>query len=366
VHEGDKVQAGDVLVWLDDTTLRAELAAVDRQYLEILARRGRLEAERDGRDTIDFDPALASAAAKSPEIGSLMRGQSRLFRARRETLKREVDQLIARKKQIATQIEGMTAQYAALRRQRGLILEQLGDQRKLLSQGLAQRSMVLALKREAARLEGQMASVTISRAQAAGQATEAVISILRLHSRRREEAIAQLRDLRYNEAGLLEKRIALADRLAHMKIRAPVTGVVYGMKVLGTGAVIRPAELIMYIIPADKPLVVKCRVSPQDIEQVYMGQKASLRFSAISSRKAPPVTGRVTRISADALYDKVSRRSYYLVEIAPDVGEAKKRGQVDRLPGMPVTAFIKTVDRTPFDYLLSPLSDYFEKAFREG
>ena len=131
-------------------------------------------------------------------------------------------------------------------------------------------------------------------------------------------------------------------------------------------AVIRPAEPLMYIIPSDKPLVVKCRVSPQEIDQVHIGQKASLRFSAISYRKTPLMTGTVTRISADAFNDRVSRRSYYRVEIAPDAGELEKLGKVDLLPGMPVTVFLKTSDRTPFEYLLSPLSDYFVKAFRDG
>jgi len=366
VHEGDEVRAGDVLVRLDDTSVRAELAAVDRQYFEMLARRGRLEAERDGRDAINFDPALVAAAGKHPEIALLMRGQFRLFRARLETLKREVDQLIARRKQITAQIKGMATQHAALRRQRQLILEQLEGQRKLLSQGLAQGSMVSALKREAARLEGEIAGVRIARAQAAGQAIEADIGILRLHSRRREEAISRLRDLRYAEAGLSEKRIMLADRLARVEIRAPVSGVVYGMRVHGMRAVIRPAEPLMYIIPRDKPLVVKCRVSPLEIDQVHMGQRVRLRFSAMSSRRTPALSGRVTRISADAYDDQVTRRSYYLVEIVPERGELKKLGKIDLLPGMPVTAFLKTVDRTPLDYLLSPLSDYFEKAFREG
>ncbi|HSF94627.1 MAG TPA: biotin/lipoyl-binding protein, partial [Thermohalobaculum sp.] len=172
VREGDLVDAGEILIQLDGTAMRSELAVLESQLYEVMARRGRLEAEQLGRPAISFDPALAAAAAASPEVKSLIDGQQSLFEARESTMAREIEVMEERQAQISEQIAGSESQIASLGRQSELIEEELVGQRKLLKQGLAQSSRVLALEREAARLEGERGQMVARTAQLKGQISE--------------------------------------------------------------------------------------------------------------------------------------------------------------------------------------------------
>ncbi len=367
IKEGDKVKAGDVLIRLDPSILRSNLATIESQLYEILARRGRLEAERDSARTIIFAPELLAAAQENPEVAELIAGQERLFHARLETLAKSVEQLQKRRAQIANQIDGIIAQQEALQKQIGLIGEELANQQALLDRGLAQASKVLALQREDAQLRGRMGELTATRAQAEGRITEIDLEILKLGTTRREEAISQLRDLGVRELELTEKRNAARERLSRLDIRAPASGVIYGLTVFGPQSVIRPAEPILYIVPQDRPLVIAAKVPPIHIDEVFPGQEAELRFPAFNSRTIPELRGKVMQVSADAFVDERTQVPYYRVEIMLAEGEAMKLGKDAALiPGMPVEAFMRTADRTPLAYLVKPLTDYFRKAFRES
>lgn len=365
VDEGDTVKAGDLLIRLEASTLQSELAVVEGQLFEILARRGRLEAERDDLDNPVFDPMLQTTA--NPTASDLMAGQTRLFAARRETTARATEQLTQQRAQIASQLDGIAAQQAALATQRELITRELSDQQSLLDRGLAQASRVLALQREAANLLGRVGELTASAAQAAERMTEIDIQILSLSSARREEAITQLRDLQYTALELSERRRTLTRQLDRLDIRAPVSGIVYGLQVFAPQSVIRPADPVLFLIPQDRPLVIATQVQTTDIDQIYLGQTVTLRFSAFDQRRTPELTGRVTLISADAFQDENSRLSYYRAEVQLDPGEIDKLpADMTLIPGMPVEAFVRTADRSPLDYLIKPLADYFTRAFREG
>jgi len=366
VTEGAFVQAGDVLMVLDGTLLQSELTIVETQFFEILARRGRLEAERDDGDTIEFPAELVEAASRSPELSDLMTGQERLFVARRETLTKQLDQLEKRKSQTASLIEGIDSQREALKTQLRLIAEELSSQRELLNKGLAQVSRVLALEREEARLAGQVGELTANRAQSEGRITETEIEILRLSAARREEASTQLRDIGYRELELAERRRALHERMSRLDIRAPVSGIVLGLRVTTPRAVIRAADPVMYIIPQDRPLIIATRVPTVHVDQVHSGQEAKVVFSAFSSRTTPEVFGTVTTVSPDVLVDEATQASYYRAEIQLNPGEMEKLGDVKLIPGMPVEAFIRTEERTPIQFLTKPFTDYFNRAFRES
>jgi len=366
VDEGDRVKAGDVLIRLDETALASKLAITENELFEIMARRGRLEAERDESGEITFDPLLVEVAAERKDVLGLMQGQTRLMEARSESIAQEIDQLEKRRGQIANQIEGITAQETALQRQLELIESELKDQQSLLDRGLAQATRVLALQREQARLSGQVGELAASKAQAAGRITEIEVEILRLGSRRREEAITNLRDIQYRELELLEERRALTEQLDRLDIRAPVDGVVYGLTVFALRAVVRPADPLLYIVPQDRPLIINAEVDPIHIDKLYLDQDVVLRFPALDQRTTPELTGTVMQISADAFQEQETRRSFYRAEIALSEGEQAKLPEgVTLIPGMPVEAYIRTADRTPIAYLVKPLSDYFNKAFRE-
>ncbi len=366
VQEGDIVSAGDVLLRLDPSDLTSEHVVAEGQLFELMARRGRLEAERDEAGSITFDPELISAASKSEDADSLMQGQERLFQARLASLDQEIAQMQKRRLQITDQITGITAQQVALESQLALIKQELTSQKTLLDRGLTQASRVLSLQREEARLHGSMGELAASKAQAEGRITEIEIEVLKFGTKRREEAITRLRDLQFRELELQEQRRALKERLSRLDIRAPVSGIVYGLQFFAPRAVVRSADPVLYLVPQNRPLVIAAKIEPIHIEQIYIGQEVTLRFSAFDARTTPELKGRVMKISADAFTDERSQASFYRSEIALLEGEASKLPKGTTLiPGMPVQAFIRTNDRTPLAYLVKPFTDYFAKAFRE-
>lgn len=366
VDEGDIVEPGQVLVRLDASSLQSQLAITESQLFELIARRGRLEAERDGRKEIEFDELLVEAATGNPDVADLIDGQKRLIEARSDTVAREIAQLEKRRGQISDQIVGIEAQRVALGRQLDLIAEELTDQISLLERGLAQAPRVLALQREEARLSGQMGDLSAQVAQAEGRVTEIDIEILKLGTGRREEAITTLRDLQFRELELREERRALIERMDRLDITSPVSGVVYGLQVFALRSVIRPAEPILYVVPQDRPLVINAQIETTDIDKLFLGQDVTLRFSALDQNTTPELTGQVVQISADAFQEEGSQLSYYRAEISLSEGEQERLPEnVTLIPGMPVEAFIRTQDRTPIAYLTKPFTDYFTKAFRE-
>ncbi len=364
-RDGDAVEAGEVVVRFDDTLLRSELAIVDGQLGEVRARRARLEAERDGAEAVTYPDDLVAAAEIQPEVAEQIEGQRNLFRARLDSMARESEQLAEQRHQIENAIKGVEAQLTGLRRQQELIESELEDSETLLDKGLIQLSRVSSLRREDARLLGEIGKLEAEAARSRGEISALKIEELKLDTARRENAITQLRDLQFREIELSEKLLALRERLMRMEVRAPQSGIVYGSRFFAVGSVVQPAEPIMYVIPQDQPLQVTTRVSPVNVDQVYAGQPAQLRFPAFDQRWTPEIFGQVLRVSADALTDDATGASYYRVEVVPLEGELDKLGGHALIPGMPVEAFIRTSDRTPFAYLTKPFADYFRRAMRE-
>lgn len=367
VEEGDVVARDEMLLRLDDTRLTTRLAIVEGQLFELMARRGRLEAEQHGETEITFDPLLVELAAEDEEVASRMAGQERLLQARLTSQEQEIEQLRERKLQIASQIEGIEAQQTAMARQLELISRELEDQQSLLDRGLVQIGRVLSLQREEARLQGQLGNLEASRASAAGQIVEIDLQITRIGSTRIEEATTQLRDLQFREFQLREERADLLEQMNRLDVRSPVAGVVHDMQVFAERSVIRAADPILYLVPQDSPLVINARVSPTHIDEVAPGQAVLMHFTTFNQRTTPQLEGRITRVSADAFIDERTGQSYFAVEVEVNEGQLGRLPEGARLiPGMPVDCFIRTVDRTPLEYLIKPVSDYFTRAFRES
>ena len=365
-RDGDRVEAGEVVLRLDDKLLRSELAIIQNQLNELRARKGRLIAERDDADSLVFDPLLVKGAGDADEVTLLMEGQNRLFQARRLSLGQEITQIENQVGQTGDQIDGSLAQLAAAKSQTALLARELEDVQSLFDKGLAQASRVSALRREEARLIGEIGQFQATIAQLKGDIARLEIEKLRLRSSRREEAIAGLRDFSVQEIELVERELATRDTLSKMELRTPVSGVIYGSRVFALQSVISPADPIMFVIPQDQPLIVSARIESIHIDQVHLGQEAALRFIAFDQRTTPEIFGTVSKLSADVFTDETTGQSYYQAELLPKPGElVKLEGQV-LLPGMPVETFIKTAERSPLSYLVKPLMDYFNKAFREA
>ncbi len=365
VKDSDTVRKGEVLIRLDGRRLISEKSIVERQLLEIGARKARLIAERDNANTIDFSQVSREWAAPSPELEQLMQGEATLFHARREAIDQERSLLEKQNEQIESRILGLRAQIAALQVQAELVLAEQQSQERLFEQQLSQAGRVSELRREHAGLQGQIGQLEAELAALRGEVTSNEITALQLETRRREDAVTQLRDLEFREIELAERRIVLNDSLSRLEIRAPVAGIVYGMSVFAVEAVVQAAEPLLYIIPQDQPLVVSTRIEAIHIDQIYKGQEAELRFTAFDQRRMPEIRGQVTRISADVLEDQTTGLSYYTAEVLPLDAELNKLGEQSLLPGMPVEAYIRTRDRTPIAYLTEPLAIFFTRAFRE-
>ena len=363
-RDGDRVAAGDLLIQLDGTLLRSELAVAELQLIELKARRARLEAERDERDEVTFPPGLV--ALDGDAAAAQIDGQQVLFRARKETFEKEQRQVGERILQTGNQIQGARAQLAALTAQESLTRDELATQEDALSRGLTQSARVSQLRREAAGLAGQIGQLQADIARFKGEIAGFEIERVRLQNDRREQAITQLRDIQFRELELTEKRLSLLKRLERLDIRAPVAGIVYGSTVFARNAVVQPAEPLAFIVPQDRPLIVNARIEAIHIDQVHIGQPATLRFSAFNQRLTPEVAGIVLAISADVFQDEGTGMTFYRVDLAPLKKELPKLEDHELLPGMPVEAYLRTDDRTPMSYLTKPLTDYFGRAFRES
>lgn len=364
-RDGDVVASGDVLIQLEGDSLFSELGIVEGQWFEILARKGRLAAERDALDAIVFNDELTGRAETSPEIASLIAAQTQQFEARRKMQSEEESQLQERQVQISNQIVGLESLREANQQQLELLTREIDGQEALLAQGLTQIIRVLTPQRELARLRGTDGQVEASIAENRGRIAEIEIERVRLSSETREEAISELRDLEFREIELRERRLALTDQIARLDLRAPVAGVVYGSTADTLLGVIRPAEPVLYIVPQDSPLIVRTRIEAIHIDQVYIGQEANMRFSAFDMRTTPEVIGHVSAVSADVFEDERLGMRYYRADILIDDDARNLLGSLKLLPGMPVEAFIRTEDRSPFSYFVKPLSSYFLRAFRE-
>ncbi len=366
VREGQHVRSGQLLIALEGADLRSELILLETRHAEIQARRARIEAERDQRATIAFPEDLLALARSDPDIMAEMDGQRRLLEARQATHAGLVAQLKQRAMQITAQIDGITAQILALKRQRSLVAQEYESQQRLLGQGLTQGVRVMALARDLARFDGEEGALRAERAAAAERAAETELQILSFAAQRREDAERELRETVAVQAELVERIRALRRDVERLELRASVSGVVYGLQVRAAPAILRAAEPAMVIVPEESPLIITARVPPAQISQVFPEQQALIHISALNTRAIRQIFAQVSHISADAFVDNQTNESYYLVELQflPDSLPAVSGARL--LPGMPVEVFLQTESRRPIDYLTRPLSDYLMRAMREG
>jgi HlyD family secretion protein len=364
VRDGQRVKAGDLVVRLDDTIVRANLAIVAKSLDELTARQARLEAERDDGKNPAFPPDLL-ARRSDPDLERVLAGEQRLFELRRTARFGQVSQLKEQITQLKEQISGLQDQAKAKTREIDLITQELKGVLELWRKNLVQVTRLTALERDAARLEGERGALISSIAQTKGKVTETELKIIQIDQDMRTEVGKELAEIRAKLSELSEKRVSAEDQLKRIDMRAPQDGMVHQLSIHTIGGVITQGEPIMLIVPEADELTVEARVEPQKIDQLHFGQTAILRFSAFNQRTTPEIKGRVTRISADLIQDQKSGVSFYTIRISMSPEEVKRLGEHRLIPGMPVEAFLQTADRTVISYLLKPLQDQIMRAFRE-
>ena len=362
-RDGDRVRAGAIVIRLDETIAKANLAMVTKSLDELTVRKARLETERDGAQEFAFPPALTQRM--EPDMASLLHSERRLFDNRREARLGQKSQLKERIAQLQEQIAGTDLQAGAKADEIRLIQDELVGVEDLRRKNLVPITRVTALKREETRLRGERGQLISAMAQARGRISETALQVIQIDQDLRSEVSKELSDTQARMAELTERKVAANDQLKRIDIRAPQDGIVHQSIVHTVGGVVNPGDPLMLVMPEGDELSIEVKVSPQDIDQLQTGLDTVLRLSAFNQRTTPELKGKVSRIAADLVVDPRTGAQHYPVRIAFGDGERDKLQNARIMPGMPVESFIQTGYRTVFSYLTKPLADHLQRAFRE-
>jgi membrane fusion protein, type I secretion system len=366
VREGDRVNAGDILIRLDETQTLANATIVTKSLDELLARQARLEAERDSADQVSFPKALVDRTkdAKS-DAGRAITAEAKLFDLRRQARSGQKAQLKERSAQLQEEIKGYSGQVEAKQKEISFIHQELEGVRSLWQKNLVPIARLTALERDAARLEGERSQLGGMIAQSKGKIAEIELQTIQIDQDLRSEVGKDLIETRSKLSELAERKTAAVDQLNRIDIRAPQSGRVHELSVHTVGGVIAPGEQIMLIVPDADALAVDVKITPRDIDQVYVGQTATMRFAAFNQKTTPEIEGQVSVLSADITLEQRTGASYYTARVSLKPEELAKLGAAKLVPGMPVDVFIRTQGRTALSYLIKPLQDQAERAFKE-
>jgi HlyD family secretion protein len=365
VEEGASVHVGDVIMRVDATVTRANLASVTGKYSQMLARQARLEAELDDLPTVEtpvqlinrIEPATAEA---------VIRRERKLFEDRRAERLGKKERLEEQKLQMNAQVSGLEVQLTAKSEEVNLLDNQMESQRKLVEKGLVPSTRLETLMRETTIARGDKGEIIASIASSKARTAEIGLQLIQVDQEMRTQVAAELRDVQNTLAELSEQKVTALDRLKHVEIRAPSSGIVHQLAIHTVGGVISQAETLMEIVPQNGDLTVEAKIPPQNIDQIHVGQKAAVRLAAFNRNTTPELEGTVIRVSADLDLDEKSGTSYYRVAISIPPTVTSEKTPLELTAGMPVECFIRTKDRTVASYFLKPISDHAQRVFREN
>ena len=363
VTEGQTVKAGQTLMLLDDVLARANLNLLQGQVDALTAQEARLIAERDGKSVITFPPELM-ARRNDPTVAAAMAGEVSAFRTRNTALSQQISIYGQHTAENDRTIEGLKAERAAIQRQTALTRQELTAVQGLYDQGYVPISRMLGLKRQLADLEGQDGQLAGRIAQTEAGNGENQLQGLNLRDQKLSDVVRDLRDVQTRKFDSIDRLHAAQDTLTHTVLVAPVAGAVVGLNAHTVGAVIKPGETVMEIVPQNDTLDVDVRVRPEDADRVTKGMTARVNFSAYRQRRLPIITGVVETVSADRLLDEKGQ-PYFAATVAVDAKAFKDFPDARLIPGLPVEVGINTGPRTALSYLAEPITSAFRHGMRE-
>lgn len=364
VQDGMHVNAGTVLVRLDETQVRANEQLVANQLDQVRARIAQLIGERDGSNGLQLSKALADRAG-DPGVTQLVAAETALFNARAAARNGQKQLYQSNIRQFEEQIDGLNAEIQSKTSQIGLIASELTGIQELYAKGLVPLTRMTTLQRNSAQLEGERAELTATIAATKAKIGQAQLQISQIDQDFRSEVMKDLREAEDKEAELTERNVAAKDQLNRTEIQAPTSGIIHELAVHTIGGVIRPGEVIMEIVPDADALEIEGHLPPNEIDQVAVNQHAYMRFSTLDRPTMAQVTGTVTYVSADLSHDEQSSANFYTVKIDLPSGERRRLGGMTLVSGMPVEIFLQTGSRTMLRYLLKPITDQFHRMFNE-
>src|SRR2546429_401863 len=374
--DGDVVEANQVLVRMDDTAANSKLRRLVLKKYRLLAMKARLEAEMSSSETIET-PVAFSESARDHEIQAILERQRAELWARRASLITAESVLVKQIAGLEESIGGYQAQVQSTKQRIALFAEELKDKNSLLGQQLVRKSDVLALRRSEASLGGELGEYLGRIADSKERIAQANEKIAQLHSTALRDAIKELRETEADLDDVEEQIRAAQDVVDRVDVRSPVRGIVVKRNFHTPGGVVSPGAVILELLPIGEERIIEAHVNPKDISHVSVGQEALVRLSALNQRITPMVGASVIYVSADALSSQVQvkaetrpdsnmRREFYVVRVRLDQDDILRRmPEFIPTPGMPADVYIKTGERTFFEYIMKPVFDSFSRAFRE-
>jgi HlyD family secretion protein len=364
VHNGMRVNAGDLLLRLDSTQAQASLQVVSKQLDEMRAKIARLVAERDGLPRPAIPPEMSSRM-DDPNVKTLLASEASLFRARTTARESQKELLKSKVSQLGEEIVGLEAQVASKAKQLELITGELTGVQELFDKRLVPIARLTALQRESARIEGERGQLISTIAETRTKVDEAKLQTVKLDQDVRTEVVKDLGEAQGKEAELSERSVAARDVLERIEMRSPASGVIHQLNAHTIGGVIRAGDAVMEVVPDSDDLQIEAKLQPNDIDQVRKGQQAFVRFSAFNQRVTPQLIGQVSYVSPDTTRDQQSGTSYFTVRIMLPEEERRRLAGLQLSSGMPAEVFMQTGSRTMLSYLFKPILDQFQRAFVE-
>lgn len=368
VRDGNLVQQGDLLVQLDTTQWQGEMRTAHQRMFSSLIELERLQHEQQLAEKIRFSDRVQQAAAESEDLTRVLEQQRRLFNARIQGYLKEQQTLTSRVQQTLAVVNGLQQQHQLLNQQITLLEEEQLAYATLQDEQLGDGTRARELARQALSLRNEAARLLAEEERTRLQASEYEVQIANNQQTFQKDVGERIRTAQNEYFDAQERYLVMKDRVERSAIRAPEPGIIVNMQLHTIGSVISPGQKIMELVPQSDQFVIETRVQTQDINSVYIGQQADIRFSAFDQRQTPIIDGQVIHISADRLIDEQNNQSYYLARIQLteqgylDLG-TERRSRL--LPGMPAEVMLRRESRTFMSYLMKPLVDSFARSFKE-
>ncbi|ATV43130.1 HlyD family type I secretion periplasmic adaptor subunit [Pectobacterium brasiliense] len=364
VKDGDRVEAGQILLTLNEVDARSASEGLDGQYLQLVAREGRLLAEQQRLSDMVMTPRLQPLAGK-PEMSVITALQRDLLHSRQQSLKLEAEGM-------RTSIAGMEASLSAQRqvmsskqKQRETLEQQLQGLRSLAAENYVPRNKMLENERLLAQLNGDIAQLAGDINRTRRDIEQQTLLIAQRQQEYDKEVNSELADVRALLSDVGSKKEKADFNLANIQMRAPVSGTVVGLKVFTEGGVIAPGQTLLEIVPDDQPLFVDARLPVELVDKVWPGLPVELQFVAFNQSTTPRVAGTVELLSADRLVDERDGSPYYSLRVQVDEAGKRALEGLEVKPGMPVQGFVRTGERSFVNYLFKPLMDRLHLALTE-